>query len=151
MLLLEIAAQGVKGVSPTGGSARLRPAYNVCAFEGAALRRLVLALLYPGDRDGEAVRAGVPANAAVRAGITLVGADGATYRLLRDFAGGCGLHRFDPAKRAFGPVATEPGAVAEALLGPVGIPPRRRLELLSLAAADLPSRRAGGALGGAAT
>jgi hypothetical protein len=150
VLLLEIAAQGVRGVSPAGGSARLRPAYNVCAFDGPALRRLVLALLYPADPDGAALRAGAPAGAAVRGGITLVGADGATYRLLRDFAAGCGLHRFDPAKRAFTPVATDAARVAEALQGPVGIPPRRRLELLSLAASELPSRRAGAGLGAAA-
>ncbi len=147
MLLLEIAAQGVKGVSPTGGSARLRPAYNLCPFDGAALRRLLTALLYPADADGEALRAGLPASAVVRAGVTLVGNDGLTYRLLRDFGAGCVLHRFDPQKRAFSPVAQDHVRVAEYLLVTVGVPLRRRLELLSVAAGELPSRRGVGGLG----
>jgi hypothetical protein len=143
VILLELAAQGVRGVAPAGGRATLRPGYNVIAADGAALRRLLEALLYPDARDAEALpRApGGPAGAAVRAGLTLVGNDRVTYRLVRDFAAGCQLHRFNPEKRAFALVAQELADVRRVLLE-VGIPPRSRLApLLALSAAELPSRQ----------
>ena len=55
MLLLEFAAQGVRGVAPAGGRATLRPGYNVVAADGAALRRLLEALFYPDPRDADAL------------------------------------------------------------------------------------------------
>ena len=143
MLFLEIAAQGVKGVSLAGGSARLRPGYNVVPVDGVALRHIVEALFYPGPRDGEAFRAAVPAHGMVRAGLTVVGNDGVTYRILRDFAAGCQLHRFDPKKRAFALVSQEFAGIAEHLEGIVGVPTRARMAVLTVSAADLPSRRAG--------
>lgn len=149
MLLLEFAAQGVRGVAPAGGRAALRPGYNVLAADGAALRRLLEALLYPDPRDGEGLpRApGGPGAGPVRAGLTLVGADRVTYRLVRDFAAGCQLHRFDAERRAFAPVAQELPAIAAYLRDPVGVPPRsRQLALLTFTAAELPSRAGGGAL-----
>ena len=147
MILLELAAQGVRGVAPAGGRATLRPGYNVVAADGAALRRLLEALLYPDARDADAIpRApGGPAGAALRAGLTLVGNDRATYRLVRDFAQGCQLHRFDPGKRAFALVAQELADVRTALSTQVGVPPRARLSaLLALSAAELPSRQGAG-------
>jgi len=61
---LEFAAQGVRGVAPTGGRATLRPGYNVLAADGAVLRRLVEALLYPDAKDGDTLprAGGGPAN-----------------------------------------------------------------------------------------
>jgi hypothetical protein len=156
VLLLEFAAQGVRGVAPAGGRATLRPGYNVVAADGAALRRLLEALLYPDPRDGETLpRApGGPGAGPVRAGLTLVGADRVTYRLVRDFAAGCQLHRFDAEKRAFAPVAQDLAEIAAFLRGAVGVPPAGRVAaLLTFTAAELPSR-AGGAglgLGGAAS
>lgn len=148
MILLEFAAQGVRGVAPAGGRATLRPGYNVIAADGAALRRLVEALLYPDPRDGDALprASGGPANAPVRAGLTLVGNDKVTYRLVRDFATGAQLHRFDPEKRSFALVAQELPEIASFLQATVGVPKASRLgTLLALAAAELPSR-AGGAI-----
>jgi len=139
VLLLEIAAQGVKGVSPAGGSARLRPGYNIVSADGAVLRRLLEALFYPGDRDGEALRLSVPAVGSVRAGVTLVGNDGVTYRVVRDFGAGCQLHRFDPQKRAFALVSQDGVAIARHLEA-TGAPARGRLALLTVSAAELPSR-----------
>ncbi len=145
MLLLEIAAQGVKGVLPAGGSARLRPGYNVVACDGAALRRLLEALYSPGPRDAEALRAGAGGTGAMRAGLTLAGDDGVTYRLVRDFAAGAQLHRFDPQKRAFALVSQDAAEIARHLQQPIGIPGSARRALLALSAAELPSRRGVGA------
>ncbi|HVI76515.1 MAG TPA: hypothetical protein VM683_16135 [Anaeromyxobacteraceae bacterium] len=141
MLLLEIAAQGVKGVSPSGGSARLRPGYNLVPFDGASLRRLLDALFWPSAGDAEALLVGGPGRGAQRAGVTLLGDDGATWRLVRDFAAGWQLQRLDPQRRAFTSAAREPAAVAEALAERVGVPGPAQAALLTLSAADLPSRR----------
>jgi hypothetical protein len=150
VILLEFAAQGVRGVAPAGGRATLRPGYNVVAADGAVLRRLLEALLHPDLHDADALprAAGGPANAAVRAGLTLVGDDRVTYRLVRDFAAGAQLHRFDAEKRAFALVSGELPAIRRFLQETIGVPSRARLDaLLSLTAAELPSRQ-GGAAGG---
>ncbi len=153
MLLLEIAAQGVKGVAPAGGRLTFRPGYNVVAVDGPVLRRLVEALLYPGPRDGDAIPRSVagPGGGPVRAGLSLTGNDKVTYRLVRDFAAGIQLHRFDPQQRSFALVSQDPAAIATHLQQTAGIPSRRRLAaLLALAAAELPSKAAPAGLGGAA-
>ncbi len=147
VLLLEFAAQGVRGVAPAGGRATLRPGYNVVAADGAALRRLLEALLHPqpGDVEALARAQGAPGGGPVRAGLTLVGDDRITYRLVRDFGAGCQLHRFDPEKRAFAPVSQDLAEIASYLGGPVGVPSQERLSaLLSIATSELPSRAAGG-------
>jgi hypothetical protein len=156
VLLLEFAAQGVRGVAPAGGRATLRPGYNVVAADGAALRRLLEALLHPDPRDGDGLpRApGGPGAGPVRAGLTLVGDDRVTYRVVRDFAAGCQLHRFDAEKRAFVPVAQEFEQIATFLRETVGVPTlARQAALLTFGAAELPSKAGGAVLssgGGAA-
>lgn len=133
-------------MSPAGGRATLRPGYNVIAADGAVLRRLVEALLYPDAKDGDAIPrgGGGPANAPVRAGLTLVGNDRITYRLVRDFSTGCQLHRFDAEKRSFALVAQELREIADFLQGTVGVPrPGRLSALLSIAVSELPSKVGG--------
>ena len=144
MLLLEIASQGVRGLAPVGGRFTLKSGYNVVAADGPALRRLLEALLHPHPGDGEAIprAAAAPGGGSPRAGLTLVGDDGITYRLLRDFGGGCQLHRFDPARRAFALVAQDLPGIGAFLAGAPGVPPRDRFRGgLSLAAAEMPSRQ----------
>jgi hypothetical protein len=146
VILLELAAQGVRGVAPAGGRATLRPGYNVVAADGAALRRLLETLFHPDPRDAELLprAAGAAAGSAVRAGLTLVGDDRVTWRLVRDYATGCQLHRFDPARRAFALVSQDLAEIARVLQETVGVPAPTRLgALLALSAAELPSRQAG--------
>lgn len=153
MVILEIAAQGVRGLTLPGGRATLRSGYNVTAADGPLLRRLLEALLWPDPRDAETVpRAGSgPGGAGVRAGLTLVGGDGITYRLVRDLAAGCQLHRFDPERRSFSLVSQDLAGIAQYLRGPVGLPERQRFAaLLALSASDLPSRQPASGLQGAA-
>ncbi len=137
MLLLELAAQGLKGAALPAGSVRLRPGYAVVAADGGVLRRLVAALLRPSPRDPERLLA----VAGARAGLTFVGDDGATYRLLRDFSGSSKLGRLDPQRRIFVPVDEdapgEGGACAAATAS------ANLLELLTLSSSSLPSRRVG--------
>jgi hypothetical protein len=153
VLLLEFAAQGVRGVVPAGGRAALRPGYNVVAAEGGPLRRLLEALLVPDSREVEALtRAAGPGGGTVRAGLTLVGTDRVTYRLVRDFAAGCQLHRFDPEKRAFALVSQDLAEIGAFLRQPVGVPtPGRLATLLTIAAAELPSKAGGGPVAGLAS
>jgi hypothetical protein len=147
VLLLEIAAQGVRGFAPPSGRVALRPGYNVVAGDGAVIRRLVAALFHPDQPADPSLRSSsATGGAPVRAGLTFVGDDGATWRLVRDMAGPCQLQRFDPDRRAFQSVEQDPARIAAALRG-AGVPsPERFAAVLSLAAADLPSRQAPGGL-----
>ncbi len=152
VILLEFAAQGIRGVAPAGGRATLRPGYNVVAADGQALRRLLEALFYPDPRDGETLPrpAGTATGSALRAGLTLVGNDRSTYRLVRDFQGAAQLHRFDQEKRSFSLVATELPEIGAFLRDTAGIPPASKLSaMLVLRSADLPSRQGGVGGGGA--
>ena len=149
MVILEIAAQGVRGFAPVGGRLALRPGYNVAAADGPQLRRLLESLLYP-DAPGEPAPRAAPGQAgpAARAGLTVVGSDGVTLRVVRDLGGGAQLQRFDPDRRAFLNVSLDARQIAELLQQGTGVPPRENLlALLSLAAADLPSRQAAPSLG----
>jgi hypothetical protein len=140
VILLEIAAQGVPGFAPAGGRLALRSGYNVVTADGLALRRLLEALWFPESPAADLPRppAGGPA---ARAGLTLVGDDGVTWRVVRDLATGVQLQRYDPERRAFQGASTDPSRVAAALRQ-AGVPPPGRLAaLLAVAAADLPSRR----------
>jgi hypothetical protein len=143
VILLEIAAQGVRGVSPPGGRAGLRPGYNVLGVDGASLRRLLEALFYPDAQQGLAELRGSE-GAPARAGVTLAGDDGGTYRLVRELGGACQLQRFDPERRTFAPVSSDPAEIGRLLQEKAGVPRRPRLgALLALSAAELPSRRGG--------
>ena len=149
MVLLEIAAQGVRGLAPAGGRIALRGGYNVAAVDGPLLRRLLEALLYPETPADHLPRTGPgPGGPAARAGLTVVGNDGVTLRVLRDLNGGTQLQRFDAERRAFLPVSQDPTHIASLLRQGTGVPSQERLAaLLALSAADLPSHQAAGALG----
>jgi hypothetical protein len=153
VILLEFAAQGIRGVAPAGGRATLRPGYNVVAADGPALRRLLEALLYPDPRDADALPrpSGAATGVSLRAGLTLIGNDKITYRLVRDFQGGAQLHRFEAEKRSFALVASDLKQIAVFLQKTAGVPAAPKLSaLLGLAASELPSKQSSGGMGGAA-
>jgi hypothetical protein len=143
VLLLEIAAQGVRGFAPERGRVLLREGYNVVAGDGAAIRRVVAALFHPDLPPDPILRSeGAGGGGVVRAGLTLTGDDGVTWRVVRDLAGGCQLQRFDADKRSFESVLQDPVRIAEVLRA-AGVPsPERYAAVLSVAAADFPSRQA---------
>jgi len=147
VLLLEIAAQGVRGFAPQSGRLVLRPGYNVVAGDGAVLRRLVAALFHPDLPADPSLGSNTAAGGApARAGLTLAGDDGVTWRVVRDLAGPCQLQRFDPERRAFQSIAQDPARIAEVLRA-AGVPtPARFAAVLSLSAADFPSRQVPGGL-----
>ncbi len=150
MLLLEIAAQGVRGFAPERGRVPLRPGYNVVAVDGASLRRVLAALYHPDLPADPALRAdGAGGGGTIRAGLTLAGDDGVTWRVVRDLAGGSQLQRYDPEKRTFQSVLQDPARIAEVLRA-AGVPsPERLAAVLAVAAADFPSRQAPGGFAGA--
>jgi hypothetical protein len=147
VLLLEIAAQGVRGFAPSSGRIALRPGYNVVAGDGAVILRLIAALFHPDRVADPSLRPGPGVGGSpVRAGLTLSGDDGVTWRVVRDLSGPCQLQRYDPERRAFQSMSQDPARIAEALRG-AGVPsPERFGAVLSLVAADFPSRRAPGGL-----
>lgn len=151
MLLLEIAAQGVRGFAPERGRIVFRPGYNVVGGDGASLRRLLGALFHPDLPPDPALRAeGGAGGAGIRAGLTLSGDDGVTWRVVRDLAGPCQLQRYDPEKRTFQSVVQDPARIAEVLRA-AGVPsPERFAAVLSVAAAEFPSRQAPTGLASAA-
>ncbi len=149
MLLLEIAAQGVRGFAPERGRILFRAGYNVVAGDGAALRRVVAALFHtdlPPDPILRGDGAGAPG--AVRAGLTLAGDDGVTWRVVRDLGGGCQLQRYDAEKRTFESVLQDPVRIAEVLRAAGAPSPERYAAVLSVASADFPSRQAPGGMAG---
>jgi hypothetical protein len=147
VLLLEIAAQGVRGFAPPSGRIALRPGYNVVAGDGAVILRLIAALFHPDRAADPSLRPGPGVGGSpVRAGLTLSGDDGVTWRVVRDLSGPCQLQRYDPERRAFQSMSQDPVRIAEALRG-AGVPsPERFGAVFSLVAADFPSRRAPGGL-----
>jgi len=147
VLLLEIAAQGVRGFAPPSGRIALRPGYNVVAGDGAVILRLIAALFYPDLPPDPSLRSGPSAGGTPsRAGLTLSGDDGVTWRVVRDLAGPCQLQRYDPERRAFQSIEQDPARIAETLRG-AGVPsPERFGAVLSIVSADFPSRRAPGGL-----
>ncbi|MEY2668760.1 MAG: hypothetical protein RJA59_1398, partial [Pseudomonadota bacterium] len=151
MLLLEIAAQGVRGFAPERGRIVFRPGYNVVGGDGASLRRLLGALFHPDLPPDPALRGeGGSGGGGIRAGLTLSGDDGVTWRVVRDLSGPCQLQRYDPDKRTFQSVVQDPVRIAEVLRA-AGVPsPARFAAILSVAAADFPSRQAPTGLAGAA-
>jgi hypothetical protein len=149
VLLLEIAAQGVRGFSSPGGRMALRPGYNVVGGDGAVVRRLLQALLHPDLPADRSLVAPGTGGAPVRAGLTLTGDDGATWRVVRDLAGPCHLQRYDAGRRAFQSVEQDPRRAAEALRQAGAPGPDRFAAILCLSETDFPSRQPARGLGGA--
>lgn len=143
MYVLELAAQNVRGFSPTGRTP-LKPGYNVLKPPAAALPtigQLAVALCFSDGRGGDASfkADGAPSG---KAGLTLVGNDQVTYRLLRELGGAGALHKQNPATQKFELVSEDAAEITQFLRGQVGLPSKGAFDqLFCLSGAQLPSRR----------
>ena len=153
MLLLELAIQAVRGCSPTARAA-FKPGYNLVKGPQASpppLAGLLTAVCYPDGRatDAAFLAAGQKVG---RAGVSLQGDDGTTWRLVKELGGQGSLHRLDPQTRKFEVVSQDAQEIGTALRTKAGLLPRASYEaLFTLTASQLPSRQPirGGGGGGA--
>lgn len=142
MYLLELAAQNVRGFSPSI-RAPLKTGYLVLRGPQtvAPVGALVTALLYADGRGGEASFL-APGQRAGKAGLTLLGNDQTTYRLLRELGGPGSLTRYNKATQAFETVSEEAAEIQQYLRGQVGLPTKTAFEqLFVFTPSQLPSRK----------
>jgi hypothetical protein len=143
MLLLELAAQAVKGFSPSvrvalkAGYLGLKSPTDIPAPFGG----LVLALAYPDGRGGEAAFL-APGAKAGRAGLSIQGNDQSLWRLVRDLGGSGGLHKLNPRTNQYDVITQDSSELAQVLRASVGFPARATYEqIFTFLGAHLPSRR----------
>lgn len=153
MLFLELAAQSVRGFSPSVRVA-LKPGYSALKSPGdlpSPISGLILALAFPDGRGGDSAFL-APGAKAGRAGLSIQGNDGSVWRVVRDLGGSGGLHKLNRATNQFEPIATEASDMAQSLRSGAGFPARTTWEqLFSLSGPQLPTRRPKGAAAATAT
>ncbi|MEW5741727.1 MAG: chromosome segregation protein SMC [Myxococcota bacterium] len=143
MLLLELAAQGVRAFSPSVRVA-LKPGYVGLKSPTdipAPLAGLVLALCYPDGRGGDAAFL-APGAKQGRAGLSIQGQDNEMWRIVRDLGGAGGLHKLNRATNQFEVATQDASEMGQLLRAQVGFPARTTFEqLFTFTAGQLPSRR----------
>lgn len=143
MYILEVAAQNVRGFSPTVRAA-LKPGYNIVKPPSNTLPpigQVAIALCFADGRGSDAAFLAQGATAG-KAGLTLFGNDSATYRLLRQLGGAGALHKLNAQTQKFELVSEDAAEIGQFLRSQVGLPSRGAFEqLFCLTAAQLPSRR----------
>lgn len=143
MLLLELAAQAVRGFSPSVRAA-LKPGYLGLKSPTdipAPLAGLVVALCYPDGRgaDGAFLAPGAKAG---RAGLSVQGQDNEVWRIVRDLGGAGGLHKLNRATNQFEVATQDAAEMGQLLRAQVGFPARTTFEqVFTFTAGQLPSRR----------
>lgn len=143
MLFLELAAQAVRGFSPSIRLA-LKPGYTALKSPSdlpAPLSGLIVALSFPDGRGGDAAYL-APGQKGGRAGLSIQGNDGSVWRIVRDLGGAGGLHKLNRTTNQFEIVSQEAGEMAQALRSGAGFPARTTWEqLFTLTGPQLPTRR----------
>lgn len=143
MLLLELAAQAVRGFSPAARVA-LKPGYLVLKSPAATpspLAGLLSALCFPDGRGGDASFL-APGAKAGKAGFSFQGNDQSAWRLVRELGGAGSLHRLNRTNNQFEIVTQDSAEMAQMLRATVGMPPRTTFEqLFTFSVAQLPTRR----------
>ncbi len=151
MHFLELAAQSVKGCSPSTRAA-LNPGYVVLrppSAEPFGLGGLFLALLYSDGRGGDAAFA---AQGGAKVAVTLQGNDLTPYRLVRELGGAGALQRLNRTAQRFEVVTQDAQEMGQFLRAQVGLPQRTQFELLyTLTSSQLPSKRPQRAVPGSAS
>lgn len=137
MLLTELAVQNVAGL-PSPARIPLQGGLNAFVSRGADLVRVLRAVLYPELEHGRDLCVG---DGPHKAACTVVGRDGATWRIVRDLnSGGQTLLRSDPQTKRAEKVSEDPAEIARHLVVSVGLPPEHAFRsVFSLSASDLPS------------
>lgn len=137
MLLSELAVQNVAGL-PSPARIPLEGGLNAFVSRDADLIRVLRAVLYPELEHGRDLCAG---DGPHKAACTVVGRDGATWRIVRDLGSGAQtLLRSDPQTRKAEKVSEDAAEIARLLVVSVGLPPEHAFRsIFSLSAADLPS------------
>jgi hypothetical protein len=146
MHLVEFIVQGVRQF-PDTLRIPLGTGYNalLAAPDGrtAVLFKTLHALFYQPALDGRRPDLCEPGAKVCRAGVTLVGRDGRSYRLLRDFLGGAVSLSVDSGGGAFSTLAATGQEVAQLLGAQVGMVSEDVYRaLVSTALEDMPSRTA---------
>ncbi len=143
MLLLELAAQSVRGFSPAARVA-LKPGYLILkspAETPSPLAGLFTALCFPDGRGGDAAFLAAGAKTG-KAGFSFQGNDQSAWRLVRELGGAGSLHRLNRANNQFEVVTQDSAEMGQVLRASVGMPPRTTFEqLFSFTPSQLPTRR----------
>src|SRR5262245_49162752 len=116
MVFLDLALQGIRGFAPSA-RATFKSGYVVLKPGGSTLPplgALFSALLWPDGRAEAALAVSAPGKPS-KAGLTLLGNDQVTYRLIRELGKGIALQRLDKASSSFVPVADDAGEVNQVL------------------------------------
>lgn len=138
MQLTELAVQNVIGFPPAT-RLMLRQGLNALVTGEADALRVVRAVLFPDPVDATALCTGPGPH---KAAVTIVGRDGQTYRIIRDFAGGRSLLRSDPQTRQAVRLSDDPAEITHLLRTAIGLPSEEIfLGHLLLTADRLPSRQ----------
>ena len=143
MLFLELAAQAVRGFSPSIRVA-LKPGYSALQSPidlPAPLSGLIIALAFPDGRGGDSAFLASGAKAG-RAGLSIQGTDGSVWRIVRDLGGAGGLHKLNKATNQFDVVSQDALEMGQSLRAGAGFPARSTWEqLFTLTGPQLPTRR----------
>lgn len=143
MLFLELAAQSVRGFSPSVRVA-LKPGYVALQSPvelPAPLSGLVVALAFPDGRGGDGAFL-APGAKVGRAGLSIQGNDGSVWRIVRDLGGAGGLHKLNRATNSFDIVTQDAGEMGQTLRASAGFPARTTWEqIFTLSGPQLPTRR----------
>lgn len=143
MLFLELAAQSVRGFSPSV-RVTLKPGYNALTSPAelpAPVSGLVIALAFPDGRGGDGAFL-APGAKSGRAGLSVQGNDGSVWRVVRDLGGSGGLHKLNRTNNTFEIVTQDAGEMGQTLRSSAGFPARTTWEqLFTLSAAQLPTKR----------
>src|SRR5215831_3479659 len=143
MQILELAAQGVRGFSPSS-RAELHGGYCILippSKEPVPLSTLLIALLYPDGRGSERslLAAGCDLG---NASLLFRAKTGEGYYLARELGGLSALHRANESSGNWELLADEPSKISDYLRSTVGLPARSHFDrAFTLAPGQFPSRR----------
>jgi hypothetical protein len=143
VIILDLALQGIRDLS---GSVRVRlqSGYNAMVCPVVDPRTVMIGLcelLFAHGYDPTTAKLVAPESKSSGGGVTLMAADGATFRVMRDLAAGSAqLLEFVRETKSFSRVTSDPSEITQFLRSRVGLSGRRIFESVFIVEArDLPS------------